>query len=415
MQHVIVGAGPAGVIAAETLARVDPDSEVVLIGDEPEPPYSRMAIPYYLTGMIDEAGTYIRKTANHYQDLGIRVVQARAQAVAPDDGRLDLANGESLAFDRLLVATGASAVKPPVPGLDAEGVHHCWTLADARAIAKLAKPGADVVLMGAGFIGCIILQSLAARGVNLTVVEAEDRVVPRMMDGTGGAMIKRWCEAKGVRVLTEAQVTGVEPAAGGSGDKWVVLESGDKLKAHLVVVATGVRSNMDFLEGSGVKTDTGVLVDEHLQTNVDTIFAAGDAAQGPDISTGGWSVHAIQTTAADPGRIAALNMAGRRAAYKGSLIMNVLDTVGLISCSFGRWAGVDGGESGAAVDEANFKYMRLEFADDRLVGALSLGRTDHIGVIRGLIQTRISLGPWKRKLMADPHRILEAYIACSYG
>ena len=413
MQHVIVGAGPAGVIAAETLVRLDPDSDVVVVGDEPGPPYSRMAIPYYLTGMIDEAGTRIRKTANHYQDLGIRVVQGRAESVAAADGRLTLEGGESLAFDRLLVATGASAVKPPVPGLDADGVHHCWTLADARAIAALAGPGADVVLMGAGFIGCIILQSLAARGVNLTVVEAEDRMVPRMMDATGGAMIKRWCEEKGVRVLTEAPVTGVEPAAGGSADKWVVLEGGDKLKAQLVVVATGVRSNMDFLAGSGVKTDIGVLVDEQLRTNVENIFAAGDAAQGPDISTGGWSVHAIQTTAADHGRIAALNMAGRPAAYKGSLIMNVLDTVGLISCSFGRWSGADGGESATAVDEANFKYMRLEFEDDRLVGALSLGRTDHVGVIRGLIQTRISLGPWKKKLIADPHRILEAYIACS--
>ena len=139
MQHVIVGAGPAGVIAAETLARLEPDSDVVLVGDEPGPPYSRMAIPYYLTGMIDEAGTHIRKTANHFEDLGIRVVQARAEAVAPADGRLQLVNGDSLGFDRLLVATGASAVKPPVPGLDSEGVHHCWTLADARAIARTAR------------------------------------------------------------------------------------------------------------------------------------------------------------------------------------------------------------------------------------------------------------------------------------
>ncbi len=413
MQHVIVGAGPAGVIAAETLARVDPDSEVVLVGDEPEPPYSRMAIPYLLAGGIGEDGTYLRKSPGHYDNLRIRTLQDRVKKVSPRKGELTLAGGGTLPYDRLLIATGASPVKPRVPGLHLPGVHHCWTLEDARAIAGLAEPGSDVVLMGAGFIGCIILQSLAGRGVNLTVVEAEDRMVPRMMDATGGAMIKRWCEQKGVRVLTQAPVTGVEPAADGSADKWVVLDGGDRLKARLVVVATGVRSNMEFLAGSGVKTDIGVLVDEHLRTNVDTIFAAGDAAQGPDISTGGWSVHAIQTTAADHGRIAALNMAGRPAAYRGSLIMNVLDTVGLISCSFGRWSGADGGDSATAVDEARFRYMRLEFEDDRLVGALSLGRTDHVGVIRGLIQTRIPLGPWKRKLMADPHRILEAYIACS--
>ena len=126
------------------------------------------------------------------------------------------------------------------------------------------------------------------------------------------------------------RVTDVEACSEGPGDKWVVLDSGEKLNAHLVVVATGVRSNMEFLDGSGVKTDTGVIVDAHLVTNVAGIYAAGDAAQGPDFSTGGWMVHAIQPTAAEHGRIAGLNMAGRDAVYKGSLIMNVLDTVGLI-------------------------------------------------------------------------------------
>ena len=170
MTYVIAGAGPAGVIAAETLRKTNPDSEIMLIGDEPEPPYSRMAIPYFMAGNIKEAGTHLRKSNNHYDDRKIKYVQDRVESVKPQDGKLTLQGGEKQAFDQLLVATGASAVKPPVSGLDLPGVHHCWTLEDSREIVKLAKKDANVVLMGAGFIGCIILQALVECGVKLTVV-----------------------------------------------------------------------------------------------------------------------------------------------------------------------------------------------------------------------------------------------------
>jgi len=104
-------------------------------------------------------------------------------------------------------------------------------------------------------------------------------------------------------------------------------------------------------------------------------------------------------------------MAGGNAPFKGSLVMNVLDTVGLVSCSFGQWQGVEGGEQAERVDENAFKYVNLQFEGDHLVGAISLGRTDWVGVMRGLIQTKVPLGPWKQKLMSDPHLIAEAYVA----
>ena len=409
MTHVLVGAGPAGVVAAETLRKADPGAEIVLIGEEPEPPYSRMAIPYLLTGMIEERGTYLRKTDGHFEQAGVKVIQGRVASLSADSKTLTLEDGSTQGYDKLLVATGASPVKPPIPGLELPGVHHCWTLADARKIAELAGNGAKVVLVGAGFIGCIILESLVERGVELTVVEAEDRMVPRMADQTTGGLIKRWCESKGVRVLTRTKVTGI---AGGNGSGLqVTLDSGETSDASLVVIATGVRSNTGFLEGSGVKLEDGIVVDGHMQSSLPDVYAAGDCAQSPDFSSSGWAVHAIQPTAVDHGRIAALNMAGQDATHHGSLSMNVLDTAGLISSSFGAWDGVEGGQQATSLDEENFRYLRLEFDGDVLVGALSLGRTDHIGVIRGLIESRIHLGPWKEHLMADPHRLVEAYIA----
>ena len=411
MKYVIAGAGSAGVIAAETLRKADPKGSVLMIGDEPEPPYARMAIPYYLAGDIGEKGTYLRKTKNHYKDLRIDYLQDRVKKVSAKKREIVLDGGGRRGFDRLLIATGATPIKPRVPGLDLPGVHHCWTLADARAIAKRAKQGSDVVLMGAGFIGCIILESLLSRGVTLTVVEMAERMVPRMMNDKAAAILKRWCAAKGVAVKTGPKVTKIEKSLNGLK---VHLDRGKPIVAALVVVATGVKSNVGFLEGSGVKVKQGVVVDERLQSSVPGIFAAGDVAEGPDFS-GGWSVHAIQPTAADHGRIAALNMAGHPARYKGSLAMNVLDTAGLMSASFGRWDGVKGGDFAEAADKAAYRYIRLAFDDDRLIGALALGLTDHVGVIRGLIQTGVALGDWKQKLMSDPHRVMDAYLARAYA
>jgi NADPH-dependent 2,4-dienoyl-CoA reductase/sulfur reductase-like enzyme len=407
MKYIIAGAGPAGVIAAETLRKADPKGSILIVGDEPEPPYSRMAIPYLLSGGIGEEGTHLRKRPGHYKDHRIRILRDRVAKVHPKKREVTLAGGGKKPFDRLLIATGASAVKPKIPGLSLPGVHHCWTLEDARGIAKLAQKGADVVLLGAGFIGCIILESLISRGVNLTVIEMENRMVSRMMDETAAAMLKRWCQGKGVSVRTGTRVNKVTERDGGLR---VHLDHGRPVPAALLVVATGVRSNTGFLQGSGVKLGDGVLVDDRLMSSVDGIYAAGDAAQGPDFS-GGWAVHAIQPTAAEHGRIAALNMAGGDARYKGSLAMNVLDTAGLISASFGRWQGVKGGEAAQSLNRDDNQYIRLSFEGERLIGALALGRTDHIGTLRGLIQTRVPLGVWKARLMADPGRIAEAYVA----
>ncbi|MGI9414069.1 MAG: NAD(P)/FAD-dependent oxidoreductase [Hyphomicrobiales bacterium] len=412
MDYVVVGAGPAGVIAAETLRRVDPAGTVKLIGDEPEAPYSRMAIPYLLADEIEENGTYLRHGAGHYDTRGIEVVQARVDQIAPKAKSLTLENGASMPFDRLLIATGSRAARPPIPGMDLPGVENCWTLEDARRIAAATQQGSRVVLMGAGFIGCIVLEALAARGTELTVVEMEDRMLPRMMDHTGGNMIKRWCEGSGVTVRTSTQVSAIEQ----EGDALKVsFGDGSDMEADAVVCATGVTPNIGFLEGSGIDCEAGVLVDHNLATNKKGIYAAGDVAQGPELLTGAREIHAIQPTASEHGRVAALNMAGHATNYPGSLSMNVLNTLGLISSSFGHWMGVDGGEETEAVDEDGFQYLKLAFKDDIIVGALALGLTHHVGVIRGLIQTRVPLGHWKDRLMKDPHRVMEAYLVRTQG
>jgi NAD(P)H-nitrite reductase large subunit len=408
MKHVIIGNGPAGVVAAETLRKTDPGASITLIGDEPEPPYSRMALPYVMMGNISEAGTHLRKGADHYARLKIDLRQDRVERVDTAARSLRFKDGASLGYDRLLIATGSHPIRLPIPGIDLPGVHSCWTLNDARQIMACTVRGARVLQIGAGFIGCIILEALVSRGLKLTVVEMGDRMVPRMMTPVAGGMIRDWCEKKGVQVHLGAQVSSIRAAGNALVAK---LASGAEIEADTVIVAAGVKPNVAFLDGSGIACQSGVLVDATMQTSVAGVYAAGDVAEGTDFSTGKRAVMAIQPVAVEQGRNAALNMAGKPASSRGSLALNVLDTIGLISSSFGQWWGEAGGQSVELVDKRDFRYLSLQFHGDVLIGATTIGLTEHVGVLRGLIEGRVRLGPWKDRLLKEPSRVTEAYLA----
>jgi NAD(P)H-nitrite reductase large subunit len=411
MHHVILGAGPAGVIAAETIRKHRPDDRITVIGAEREPPYSRMAIPYLLAGNIPESGTWLRHDREHFARLRIELMQARVTAVDAHARTVTLPSGDKLPFDRLLVATGSRPEKAPIPGMDLPGVHSCWTLDDARHIMERARPGARVVQIGAGFIACIIMEALAARGVKLSVIEMADRMVPRMMGPVAGTMIKDWCVAKGVQVFTGTRVEEIAAAS----PLRVRLSNGDALDADLVISATGVRPSISFLEESGIACLRGVLTDARMQTNMPGIYAAGDCAETFDKITGTTMVSAIQPNASDQARVAGLNMAGLEAELPGVTQINVLDTLGLVSASFGDWQGAPGGEHVEVTDRERGRHLSLRFDGDRMVGANAIGWTQHVGVLRGLVEGQVKLGEWKRKLLEDPTRIVEAYLGAAQG
>jgi len=416
MKHLIIGAGPSGVVAAEHIRKFDKTASITIIGDEPEAPYSRMAIPYHLIGNIEEEGTHLRHKAGHFDDLEIELMNARVEKIDSVNKTVQLSTGKTESYDKLLIASGSRPVSPPIPGIGEPGVHSCWTLEDARSIAALAKPGAKVIQIGAGFIACIILEALARRKVDLTVVEMEDRMVPRMMDSIAGNMIKDWCIHKKIDVFTNGQVTEIKKVDGAhTFEVSVKTPAGvTVLDADLVITATGVRPCADFLEGSGIEVDDGIFVDKNMQTNVADIYASGDVAQGKDFCTGEYAVQAIQPTATEHGLIAAQNMVGLdNAECGGTINMNVLDTMGLISCSFGMWQGIEGGESCQLVEKDKWRYINLQFDEDVLIGATGIGHTQHVGIMRGLIQAEIPLGEWKNKLLENPLQLMAAYLACT--
>lgn len=411
MRHVIVGAGPAGIAALETIRQMGTaDDEITLIGDEPA--YARMALPYWAAGEVPREHVFIADGA-HFEKLKVKThFGRRVKRVDTSARQLTLDDGLVVAYDRLLVATGSSPTRPPVPGADLPGVHSFWNLEDARATISAIESGRRVVLVGAGFIGLIVLNALFKRGLDLTVVEVAPHVLPRMLDATGAGMVHRWLARRAVKVHAPARVTGIELSA--DGKPRVHLAGGPTLSADLVIMATGIRTNTAFLEGAGVSVNEGIVVNEYLESSASGVFAAGDVAEGPSLG-GGRAVHAIQSTAVEHGRVAGANMAGKRIAYRGSLLINVLDVCELSCASFGDWAG-EGKDTTVVVNERRPIYRKLVWQGDVLVGASFVGPKadvtlpNDLGMIKGMIQTRVRFGPVKDHLHRAPFEVRKAYI-----
>lgn len=414
VRHVILGNGTAGVIAAETLRKNAPVDDILLIGDETEPPYSRSALTSLLSGEITEAGTWLRRDKEYFQRLEIRQTTGRAVHISTRTRTIKMDDGRAIPFDKLLIATGSSPRVPFVPGSDLPGVHSCWTMDDVRRISQLATPGARVVLAGGGFIGCLVMEALLKRGVRLTLIEKRDHLLPNMMTRPAGEMIRRWCERKGVAVRTNTQIAGI----GSSGmqdtgaPKIVKLSSGEQLQADLVIHCIGSVPSVHFLRGSGIKCVRGVVVDASMQSNVPGIYAAGDCAETFDSESGRSIIAGVQPNAADQAYCAALNMADKHAFQRGVRHIDVFDTMGLISSSFGQWQGVRGGQWVEMADDQNFQYLRLEFSRDILIGCNAVGITEYSTVLRSLIQHQVRLGEWKDRLLQDPSLLKQAYAEC---
>jgi NAD(P)H-nitrite reductase large subunit len=411
-RHVIIGGGPAGMAAIEAIRTTDTASSITLVSDEPA--YSRMVLPYYLAREIPEAHVLIGDQAYFDRQkvearLGVRVQKVDTQA-----RRLTLSDGNPMPFDTLLIATGSSAQRPPIPGVNQDGVFTFWTLDDARKTIAKGQGTPEAVLVGAGFIGFIVLNAMAKLGWKLSVVEMEPQVLPRMLDKQGAQAVEGWLRTRGVALHTGAQVREISRAT--NGKLTLSLSTGASLSADLVILATGIRPNIDFLSGSGVSLDGGVLVDEWMQTSVPGIYAAGDVAAGPDLLSGKPTVHAIQPTAVDHGRIAGANMAGKGIRYPGSLLMNVLDVVKLHCASFGVWQEA-GREVTTIFNPTRPIYRKYVWENDRLVGAIFVGPIDDVtmlndvGMAKGLIQAKRPLGSWAKHVRSHPTDLRRAYVA----
>ncbi|MEK6235188.1 MAG: FAD-dependent oxidoreductase, partial [Planctomycetales bacterium] len=399
-----MGGGPAATNALETIREIDGgESRITLICDEPA--HSRMALPYWLAGNIQREHVMTADPAYFREKKVDARIGVRATNIDPQAKKITLSDGGSLDYDDLLIATGSSPAAPPIPGADSPGVQPLWTIAQTQSVVENYAGAASprVVMIGAGFIGFIMMNAMFKRGWRLSVVEQESRVLPRMLDEGAAGMVASWLAAKDVAV--HAGTTAKEIRSNDSGTKTVALADGTEIEADLVVIATGIRTNLQVVDGSGIETDQGVLVNDRMQTNFPDVYAGGDVAQGPVLGSDAKAIHAIQPTAVDHGRVAGANMAGQETHYPGSLLMNVVDVCGLQSASFGNWAE---GEAVTISSPEGHVYRKLMWTGDQITGAIFTGRANDlgmlndVGMIKGILQTQTPMGPWKEFLKENP-------------
>jgi NAD(P)H-nitrite reductase large subunit len=411
-RHLIIGGGTAGMNAIRTIREEETERSTITLVSA-EKPYSRMVLPYYLDRSIAESHVYTA-TARVLADWGVTTqLGKRATGLDTKANVCTLDDGTSVEYDDCLIATGSSAVRAPVPGADGPGVHSFWTLDQARGVLGEIQPGSHVVMVGAGFIAFTILNSILSLGAKLTIVEVAPRILPRMIDDTGAGLVQRWLEQHGVAVRTGAKLTRIDEA---KGRRKLKMAAGGDLVADVVIMATGIRTNLAWLNGSGVKINQGIVVDDHLRSNVPNVYAAGDVAEGRDMISGANAVHAIEPTAQEHGRIVGANMAGRDVRYRGSLIINIVEVCHLDVASFGAWDDTKA-ETASGVKADRPAYRKLLWRGDRLTGAIILGpssdiwTTNDVGMLKGLVQSGVSLAAWKAHLKKNPFDIKPAFVA----
>jgi NADPH-dependent 2,4-dienoyl-CoA reductase/sulfur reductase-like enzyme/nitrite reductase/ring-hydroxylating ferredoxin subunit len=302
---VIVGGGAAGNIAAETLRREGFAGSITILSADASPPCDRPNLSKdYLAGNADPGWIPLR-SAQFYTDKKIDLrLDTRVAAIHPNAREVELADGKRLAYDALLLATGATPVSLGVPGADLPHVHYLRTLADCNAIIAAAEKAKTAVVIGASFIGLEVAASLRARKIEVTVVAPDAVPMERVMGKEVGRLVQTVHEEKGVSFKLGTKATVIDAKA-------VHLESGEALPADLVVVGIGVRPALELAEKAGLRTDKGVVVDEHLQTSIPGIFAAGDIARWPDPHTGERIRVEHWVLAERQGQTAARNMMGK--------------------------------------------------------------------------------------------------------
>lgn len=365
LRYVIVGGGIAGLAAAEAIRGACPDARMALISNESEPPYYRLNLTRYLAGEVEADRLPIHPDA-WYSEQGIRLLLGEeAAGIDPAGHAVQLANGVSEPYDKLILACGAHPFMPPIEGSALEGVTAMRTRRDADRILDAIRPGAPWVVIGGGILGLETAGALSRRGAQVTVVENFGWLLPRQLDAFAASRLHAFVANKGIEVLYQRQTAAFE---GNGRVQAVRLADGSRLPAEGVIVAAGIRSNSHLARKAGLEANQGIVVDAHLATSHPDIFAAGDVAEHRGIVYGLWEPARYQ------GQIAGLNAAGQPAEFGGLPRANTLKVLGFGLFSVGTIAPADGSYT-VLRDETEEGCRVFLFHDNTLAGAMLVGDT----------------------------------------
>jgi NADPH-dependent 2,4-dienoyl-CoA reductase/sulfur reductase-like enzyme len=393
MKIIIIGAGPAGVTAAETVHTFDRQAEITMLTDEPYLPYSPPAMAdHFMLG----SDNHLWRPVDWPSQTGVSYRSAvKVATVEPGAHRIQLTSGEELIYDCLLICTGAR-LYAPLAGAELPGIYNFKSLTAAENLVSKVRTGEarSAIVVGAGFIGMEIALLLSNLGVKVTQVEMLDQVMSTMLDPETASIALSLMQSHGVEVCLN---TKADAFVGNGKANGVRLASGELLQADLLIAATGVKPNLDLLQGSGISSNRGIQVDQYLKTNVPDVFAAGDCIETPNLLTGEISVHAIFPNAVEQGKVAGMNLTGYPVPYEGAERINSLKHLGLPIIA----AGEKGGDNILREQHGN-NLRTIYLHENRLIGFQLVGDIQAAGVLHTLMIQKADVTHLKSKLL-DPN------------
>ncbi|MBN2119786.1 MAG: NAD(P)/FAD-dependent oxidoreductase [Candidatus Omnitrophica bacterium] len=402
MNYVIIGNCAAGLNALEAIRAQDKKGQITVISDESYPVYGRCLISYYLAGLKQKKDLFLRPGDFYERMKANTLLGKKAIRLLPEKKKVILENKQEVVFDTLLLATGGYPKPLGLPGEKKPGVYTFRTLDDAEALLKLSKTAKRALVLGGGLVGLKAAYGLAKQGLDVEVIVKSKALMSQVIDEKAALILRRHLEKNGILIhtgLAAKEIVGKDKVES------VVLDDGQERVCDIVVVGKGVAANTDWLKDSGIKTHWGVLTNEHLETNLKGIFAAGDCAETYDVALGQTTINALWSAASLQGRIAGLNMAGKKTSYDGSLAENSVEFFGLPVVSLGIHRIPEEGKAGfdeiAVNDPENSTYKRAVIKDKKLVGFIRVGRFTNAGVYLSLIKEKIDISKIKDLLLED--------------
>ncbi|MEW8997368.1 MAG: FAD-dependent oxidoreductase [Thermoanaerobacter sp.] len=399
MRIVIIGNSVAMVGAVEAIRKYDTSSEIVVISDETYHVYSRPLISYYLGNLVSEDKMIYREKDFYRKNKVETVFGIKAISIDERKKEVYLENGDSISFDKLLIATGGKPIIPPVEGLNKKNVHTFIKMDDAKKLKEAAKPGSKAVIVGGGLIGFKAAEGLHHLGVDVTIVELADRILSTILDAEGASLVSQSLQNDGIKIITG---TTVDKIIGDEYVKGVLLKNGQELEADNLIIAIGVVPNVDVVKNTSISINRGILVDNTMKTSVEDVYAAGDVAEGYDMLVESNRVVPIWPNAYMQGEIAGLNMIGINKSFKGIFPMNSIGykntnmiTAGITSPQQEEF------EIISKIDHNRKYYKKFVVKENRLVGFILINDIDRAGLFTGFIKNETDITPFKKYLLND--------------
>jgi nitrite reductase (NADH) large subunit len=388
---VIVGNGMAAARLVDELVKSSLGRyAIAVIGEEPRLAYNRVLLSSVLAGETASHDIELRP-ANWWRDRGVTVKYGcRVSEIDVGRRELKIAGDESIEFSRLVLATGSSPLRLGVPGADLAGVHTFRDSRDVDLLLALAARRKPVVVVGGGLLGLEAAYGLAKAGTPVTLLHLMDRLMERQLDAPAADLLKTLVERKGIKVMLNASTARI---VGERSVEGVELADGTRIGAEAVVFAAGIRPNTALAKDAGLSVNRGVVVDDALQTSAGDIFALGECAEHRGICYG------LVEPAYEQANVLAGHLAGRRAAYNGSVVATNLKVSGVSVFSAGDFMGTEGSEAILLSDVKRGTYKKLVISDGMLSGAVLIGDTTDALWYLEMIRARKTIAAIRKDLM----------------